>query len=280
MTEKNHKNQSTMHRRILIFFTVLAAFGLTAFGYVNLSHTEMDKIDAPCLTVASLNHDFYSAFNPLTDVELFYDVGSRYMGSVTKEDLNKAKSIYDFLPEDLNRSIVSYYSVSITILDDDYRTIVSETGDNDVLTAAQIKLLRSVDYSTNILIRAEYQEKNKDTGALEDSYTTPHLTVVPEKQAVCTNGKDALIAYVKENTNAFTSMVTEDKLQPGKVTFTVTKAGLVADATLTSTSGYPALDKKMVDLVTSMPGKWEPATSSGGEKVDQKFVFSFGIIGC
>lgn len=269
-----------MKKSILIFITVLLTFSLMAFGYMNWNNTGIDKIDSSTNARAALKYDFNSAINSLADVELIYDVGSRYMGSVTKEDLNKAKSIYDFLPEDQNRSIVSYYSVKVSILDDNRPTDISETGDNEVLTAAQIKLLRSVPYSTNILIRADYQEKNMQTGELEDSYSTPHLTIVPENQAVCTSGRDALITYVKENTVEFSSIVKKDKLQPGKVTFTVTKAGKVDDATLTSTSGYPSLDKKMVDLVNSMPSTWEPASNFKGEKVEQKLVFFFGIIGC
>ncbi len=60
----------------------------------------------------------------------------------------------------------------------------AHTGESEVFNAAQVKLLQSASYSTNILIRAEYQEKNKETGELEDSYTTPHITIVPEKEVV------------------------------------------------------------------------------------------------
>jgi hypothetical protein len=33
-------------------------------------------------------------------------------------------------------------------------------------------------------------------------------------------------------------------------------------------------------MITNMPGKWNPATNSKGEKVDQELVFFFGRQGC
>lgn len=269
-----------MKKSITILSAAIATLSLAAFGWMN-SNTAMSVHENSELKQrGSMDIEVPTIPAEQAEVELFYDLASRFMRTVTKGELDMAESFLDIVPEDPKRTIVSYYSVSVTLLDDYYGTIISETADSKELSAAQINILRSVDYSTNILFKAEYKEKNRETGELEDSYTTPHLTVVPEKQAVHNLGKDALIAYVKENTKKFAGIVEDDKLQPGKVTFTVSKAGNVTDAKLTSTSGYPAFDDKMLELVGSMPGAWEPAKNSVGEKVDQKLVFSFGIIGC
>ena len=255
----NIENLVIMSKKsVLIICAVLGTISLTAFGFINNNHTA----------------------NTQAAFDLEYDVASRFIRTVTKEDLSKAKSILDIVPEDLKKSIVSYSSVSIIILDDQYNKVITETGDSPELTAAQVKLLQSVDYSTDILIRAEYKEKDRVTGELRESYSTPHLTVVPENQAVNSSGKDELITYIKENTRAFATIVKRDNLQPGKVAFTINKEGKVANASIISTSAYPAFDQKMIDLVSDMPGTWEAATNSKGEKVEQKFVFSFGLIGC
>ena len=49
---------------------------------------------------------------------------------------------------------------------------------------------------------------------------------------------------------------------------------------LEESSGYPAIDKTMIELLTNAPGKWKPAKNAKGEKVDQQLVFSFGEVGC
>jgi hypothetical protein len=36
----------------------------------------------------------------------------------------------------------------------------------------------------------------------------------------------------------------------------------------------------MIELISNSPGKWKPAENSVGEKVNQKLVFSFGMMGC
>ena len=115
---------------------------------------------------------------------------------------------------------------------------------------------------------------------MENNYFSPHLTIVPEMQAVYVSGKNSLIEYLKENSKEETSFVLKDKLKAGKLYFTVTKEGKISNAKVRATSGYPSIDEKMIELITNSPGKWEPAKNSEGKKVDQVLVFSFGIIGC
>ena len=60
----------------------------------------------------------------------------------------------------------------------------------------------------------------------------------------------------------------------------ITTDGTVSDVILESTSGYDSIDDKMIELIKSMPGKWNAATDSQGEKVEQELVYSFGLVGC
>jgi hypothetical protein len=212
--------------------------------------------------------------------DFVYNVDSRYLITMTKEELDKVRSMSDFLSLEEQQSIVSFKSVKVSFLDHDYKSIISEAGQGDAFNAAQIKLLQSAPYSTNILLRAEYQQKNWVTGVLEESYTTPHITVVPEKEAKYVEGEEALISYLKDNSKEKTADVIQANLQPGKVSFTVTSKGEISNVELLSTSGYSEIDKTMIQLINNTPGKWEPAENSHGEKVDQELVFSFGTIGC
>ena len=62
--------------------------------------------------------------------------------------------------------------------------------------------------------------------------------------------------------------------------FTVTKEGTITKVKLTNTSGYPDVDQLMIELVKKTPGEWIPAQTESGEKVDQVFIYTFGLMGC
>jgi len=266
-----------MKKSILIFCIAITTLSLMAFGFINWNDPATDLAETTSSEVSAFDQ---LVINDKARPDFFYDVDSRYGGTITKEDLDKVRLMADFIPKEQMESIVSFHSVTIIFIDDNYESIISEAGESGVFNAAQVKLLQSAAYSTNILVRAEYQEKNEYTGQLYDNYTTPHLTVVPEKEAVYVSGKEALIAYLKENSKEQTTIVKEGELQPGKVCFTVSRNGTISNVKLSATSGYPSIDKTMIELITHAPGKWEPAANSKGEKVDQEFVFSFGIVGC
>ena len=250
-----------------------------AFGFINRNNSETDQAETTVNEDVAINTPVIEKINKRIFSDFIYDVGSRFR-VIKKRDLDNVRSFSDFIGEDHAQRIVYYKSLSVTILDGDKQTDIKETGNDGVLTAAQIKLLQSADYSTNLLIRAEYTEKNKETGELENSYWTPYLTIVPEKQAVYVPGKDALLEYLKEYSKEARVNVQADKLKPAKLFFTVTKKGTIENVKLDRTSGYPSVDKTMIELIIKAPGKWEPAEDANGEKVDQELVISFGLMGC
>lgn len=264
-----------MKKSIIIFSAIITTLSLTAYGFRNWNFSTANQEKGTCNKSGVSEYSSRKKSAP----EFFCAVGTRF-ASIKKEDLNKIRSIKDFLPEQEIQSIISYKSIQVTILDDATPTELSEIGNSAILTDAQVKLLQSTDYSTNILIRADYRKKNVKTGGLEDSYSTPHLTIVPENQAVYVDGKDALVEYLKENSKEKTTNLEEGKLKPGKLYFTVTKTGTISNVKVVATSGYGSIDKKMIELVTEMPGKWKPAAKLNGENVDQELVLSFGLMGC
>jgi hypothetical protein len=73
--------------------------------------------------------------------------------------------------------------------------------------------------------------------------------------------------------------VQADLLKPAKLFFTVTIKGSIKNVYLDRTSGYPDVDKTMIELISKVPSAWEPAQNTKGEKVDQELVVSFGLIG-
>ncbi len=268
-----------MKKSIIIFCAVIITLGLTAFGVINWNDSTQDQVQTFVGADVASHSQVVGPINNRIFTDFIYDVGPRF-GPIKKGDLDKARTFDDFISEEHAKQIVSYKSLSVIYIINDEQSEIRETGYSDALTAAQLELLQSADYSTNFLIRADYQEKNKETGTLEDSYSTPHLTIVPEKQATYVNGKDALIEYLKENSQEVRTKVIAEKLRPAKLFFTVTKIGTIENVKLDRSSNYPAVDKKMIELISKTPGNWEPAENFKGEKVDQELVVSFGLMGC
>ena len=247
-----------MKKNVLIFSTTIIALSLSALGFISWSDSGANQGAAP---------------------EFIYDIDCRYGTSITKEKLHKAKSVSDILPKEADWSKYPVHTLNVTLLHDGSET--TETGDNLTLNKAQAQLLRSTDYSESFRLVATCQDQHKAVPDREEAYhLTYFITVTPEKEAEYKGGEDALIAYLKKKSKKETVAVKEDQLRLGQVSFIVTKDGTIANAKLSSSSGYPSIDKIMVELISTLPKKWDPATNPKGEKVDQEFVFSFGRGGC
>lgn len=268
-----------MKKSIMIICIVLLTLSLPAFGFMN------GKSDATAMAETLGNEPI--SMNELRTEEplkneatnFLFSIDTRYK-SFKKTELNKVTSFDDFIAEEHAGRIVSYKSLSIIVIEKDKETNIKETGDSGVLSPAQLKLLQSSDYSTNLLIKADYTEKSFHTGALEESTWTPYITVVPEKQAAYSWGKEALIYFLEKNTKEVTTDISNDALQSGQLRITISKEGVVSYAEITASSGFPAVDEKVKESVFKLPGNWHPAENIDGEKVNQTLVISFGRMGC
>jgi len=182
-----------MKKIILIFCAVMATLSLTAFGVINWSNTETDLKETTTSKTTFPIVDLTNTVDKSNDLNLLYNVDSRFINTITKEDLDNAKSIIDILPEQATRKIVSYHDVKVSILGDDSKTIESIEGEGDVLNIAQLNLLKSTAYTTNIFIGAKYKIKNPYYGDLEEYELTYYISIIPEKEAKYANHPDALI---------------------------------------------------------------------------------------
>lgn len=268
-----------MKRRILISCTVLTAFGLTAFGVVNWNDSETSLPKATTYEEVALN---LTVFGP-KEKEIFddfnFDMRTRFE-PIKKTKVDAARTISDFLEAEAMASIVSLHSVNVALVDKDGKTDVFKNGTTETLTDGQLQLLQSFDYATNFVVRAQYRKKNGNTGVLVSDFRNPHLTIVPEKQAEYAYGKEALLSYLKEESKEVRIDVASEKLKSAMLSFKVTEKGAVEVIELERSSGYPEIDKKMIELISNLPGSWTPAENAKGKKVNQEFVVSFGARGC
>jgi len=276
-----------MKKSILVFCAVLVAFSLMAFGIMNWKGSLKGQKEMSCnksALVANVddmnnwNSKFLNSLVTSNDLDLIYNVDSRFLTTVSKDKLLKAKSIIDILPAKATESATSFYDVEVAILDEGKEG--KEFGDTEVLNKDQVRLLQTVDYTSDIFIKADYTMKNLYSGFDTHKYLTYYISITPENQAQYIDGHDALIDYLKKGSKEEVGIIQQDKLRPGRVNFTVTKEGTLANVKLDSSCGYASVDEKLVTLVANMSTKWRPATNANGEKVDQELVFFFGLQGC
>ncbi len=269
-----------MKKNILIISAVIITLNLTAFSVISKKTVinETQTLKDLAITTSVIKEE-----DPIKFTGFIYDVSPRFE-AIKKTDIDKATSISDFIDAETIDNIVDLNSVNIIVIKDEAQSRIREMGYEKELTAAQIKLLESLDYASGFTIRSEFTKYNKETGELENSFSGPHFTIVPEQQAVYTSGNDVLVDYLKlnsKNTVAEANVIIE-KTRPVKFYFTVTKHGTVENVSVDRSTNYPLIDKNMIEVIKSTKGKWIPAENSKGEKVDQELVVSLGVkgLGC
>ncbi|MBV1924872.1 MAG: hypothetical protein KUG68_12680, partial [Flavobacteriaceae bacterium] len=227
-----------MKKNFLIFGVALIVLSFTAYGFMNSNEVIEEPLDASVVE-EKMYPETKKEFEVFED--FIYEIGPRF-GGITKEELQKATSIKDFIPEEQINWINRLKLVSVIIFKDEKRSDIRANGNTIDLNQEQLELIQSFDVSTSFVINAEYLQINHETGQLEGSQSTPHLTVVPVKQATYLFGMDALAYFLKENTEEVRVGVDPKKLKPAKLSFTVTKDGTIKNAQLDRSSNYPKVD--------------------------------------
>jgi hypothetical protein len=266
-----------MNKTTIIFCTKLAMLNVLVFCFTSCKNTikTNDPNSSNSNDLALINSNLErtaSKKNP----DLYYGVDTRFE-AYTKEDIHKAKTIYDFLTKEEAQQIAYINSVDVIIIKDNEQSRIREYGTNDRLTPGQLKLLRATEHFSHFTIRTEFKEKNTENGNLEERFFGPHITVVPQKQAIYRDGKESLITYFRKNSKESMNVIKEDKLGAIKLSFIITKEGTISNVQHDAmTTGYSSLDDKFIELIKNIPGPWIPAENSKGEHVDQELVFTFG----
>ena len=270
-----------MKKSILIFCTVITAFSLAAFGFINWKTNAIELSKSTCKKANKFEDHLISTFDVKNDFEFLYKVDTRFISKVSKSDLLVAKSFTDIMDINSTKIIETIQKVKVAIVSkNNSKEEVGETNQSEFFNQKQLKLFQSVDYLSDIFISVVFQRVDPHSGLTTNDSLVNYISIIPEVQAKYKEGNDALIAYFKENTIEKELNFRKDKVQPGKVSFIVTKEGNIEEVELLSSCGYPEMDNDMVKEITKMSGKWSAAIDSNGEKVIQRLVFFFGSMGC
>ncbi len=273
-----------MKKGILIICAISVIFGLMAFSYISSNATDSNQLEVK-KELASRNetvvfvNDFLEHSFPKRNLNLVYDISPRFNHTITIDQLRSAVNVKDLIPKTATRWNDELFSVIVATLLNNERD-KSEYGKGNLLNTSQIKLLKSVQYSTNIFVSASLNDAIQEFDDSNEEQLIYYMTVVPEKQAEYKNGKNALLQYLRKESRKETAIMVKEKLQPCRISFTVTTKGTVKEVKLNSTSGYSSVDESLVELIKNMPNKWNSAQDSNGNPVDQELVFFFGRQGC
>lgn len=225
--------------------------------------------------------DFLPGFKSSADkFEFAYNVGTRFIANITKENLQKAKVVSDIIPVRNKETVQSYHNIELNTFEEGRNHEIKTTGESEFLNAEQKHLLQSMDYTSDFYITGSVKRRNGTNDALLTDTLVLYLSVVPENPATYSEGINGLVAYLKEYSKQDIGIALKEQVKAGKISFIVTKTGGLGEVKLTSTSGYQSIDDKMISLIKHMPGSWEAASNEAGQNVNQELVFSFGLIGC
>ncbi|MEO9870692.1 energy transducer TonB [Ekhidna sp.] len=259
-----------MKKNFVIICTALGTLGLMAIGFINQPQNE--PVSETDMLVTKEKKAVEKDEPSTTSSNFAYDIGSQFLATISKEDLEKATSINDIIPKEADWSAYPIQKVQVRLVK--YDLEVSKGSNDLILNEAQIALLKTAKYSDNLQLTADY------AGTLETEDLNYFVTVVPEKEATYADGKDALLSYLKKNSAVIETYVKGDRPGAGKISFTIDTKGAIANVTLSRSSGNLYIDQHMVGLISKATGKWIPAENAKGEKIEQVMMFSYGSLGC
>ena len=170
-----------MKKRIIILGTTLVIVSLLFFSFTKWKSNV--AADSNLLNNRDLAIDNKEIHGPNLKAipDLYYGIDTRF-AAVSKSDVHKATSIYTFLNASEKDQIQHIKSVNLVVIKNNQQSELQAFGTTDLLTDAQMKLLRSMDYFNHFTIRTEFRGKNMETGIVEDKFFGPHITVFQKRK--------------------------------------------------------------------------------------------------
>jgi len=266
-----------MKKSILVLTAIIITFGAYAFVKLDGNKDQKCKKKTPIFNEKKKSPGLF--YLGKVKQQFNFDLSTRFT-PVKQTRIAEVTNFREFFRQDENNRIVSVETTTITVIKNDMPTSVQITGTGEQLSQEQIKFLASCDNSTNLKISARCQTKDPYYRELQSRNFTPHITLVPEKQARYSLGKEAFLDYIKKENKKNDYGLDSDKIGFAKLSFTVDKTGKLTNMKVDRKTGLEYLDDMIINLVNDAPGEWLPAENTKGEKVEQVLVVSFGRGGC
>lgn len=212
--------------------------------------------------------------------DFYFGINNRF-NPIKKSGLDKAITFHNYISGEDSKRIERLHSVEFKQLNRFSVVENSVSHDKEQLSNEQLQFLRDLNYADDFKVKVYHQLKNNRTGGFETYDFDNYYTLVPEQQAVLTNGNKAFYNELKTLTHNDFKTINKDKFIMNKFYFTISKTGTIISVKKDRSCGYHKLDKTIENAIKNTSNKWQPAKNSNGDVVEQQLVLSFGLsMGC
>lgn len=267
-----------MKHYLLVVLLGLTIFGAAAFNKYDLKPKEQAPQQSLCGPPLVLTTGLEDYLHPKEEPNYFVHISS-WAEPITKNQLLSAESIEDILSPSYKEHIVEYHSVTVEVVKDGEHSEIQAASNGALLTPSQLALFEKANLYSKYVFEIDCVERNPETGQTFEHQINPHYGIAPAKQASYRLGDVELKDYLMMNSKAAYRNVEQNKLGSARIYFTVSETGDILQMQRDRSCGYSEVDKKMEELLKSLPANWNPAKNENDQNVSQELVLSYGM-GC
>lgn len=264
-----------MQKRIIILSIAIIVIGFIVSGYISKEPTIVNKKIALSTTEIVDTNIIPKTETILKEEDLFYSVGGRFKHFITHEKLKNAKLLRDIVPNYPINWIAKYDAVEILVITNGAET--KTISKNEVLTAEQRRVFKTIKASDAIYFNVKYKTKNAVSDELDSREMNVSIGVVPNTPAEYIGGYKQMIDYIKKGSVDKIVGKTMEKMKFTRLNFIVNKRGNIEQVKVKDSSGDSEVDEVLFKLISEMP-KWNPAKNADGKLVNQRleFILTYG----
>ena len=192
--------------------------------------------------------------------------------SISRETLEKARSLKDLNPYFENDWVDSYLQVDIYAWKGHKH--ICKTNQSHLMSQDQKDLIIAADVDSHIAVEVHYLPKN-DLKENTPKMNTFSFKVNPDQVAKYSKGDEALLDFMQNDIVNKIDPSKFDQYQLAAVKFTVDAEGAIKNISILESSKDDNLDAMLINGIAKMDD-WIPATYFEGTKVEQDFVFTLG----
>lgn len=206
------------------------------------------------------------------DSDFYFGIEKVYPSfSLSRADLESAKTLTDLNERYEKDWIAEYYSVDISTWQED-KLVVSSSHDA-ILTESQQQLILSADSGVPISVTVEYLPRNS-LKVNEKKVLAFDCFVEPEAEAKF-GSELSIDQYLKSQLVSKVPDSTLEVYDLGAYRFTIDEAGDIIEPTIFWSSGSEWLDALCIDVICNMPN-WVPAQYKSGLEIAEEKVLIIG----
>jgi hypothetical protein len=255
--------------KILINDFELLTFQYKYFHLMLFKNARMKKNQFLLITLLSIG----CAFKSFAQNDLKFEINKVLpFISIQENKLDKINTLSDLDKRYPTSWVKEYISVEISAYKNGVQT--KALSISDVLNQEQKELIRLADRSNDIAVMVTYIPYNslKNNPAKQYDFK---VTIMPDKNAVYSEGEAQLIQYLQKNSIANIEAGSFTGYDLTAIKFTITEQGYISDIQVAMPSKDTKIDEMLVATISKMPN-WKPAAFSNGLKVKQNFVLTIG----